>query len=603
MRMKVEGGNLIESDFGRKAPGLPPRQRPGSLTNFLSFPLRIGKIMSTDYPDHNTIRIAVKRATGDAPLHIPGLRALKPLRTEPLAAFYTSAREESDDIVLVQVTHPFFSIYPSDPFHVEHLQRALHQVGRLTHPNILPVLEHGPLSLRPDKSDDRVYVVTERIDGWSIHQVLNAPSCPLLRSVEDVLDVMIQLTQALQYAHEHGVLHTNLNPGNVILTTGEDGRLQLKVLDFALAGAVRVSTGPLEGERELGFLAPEILDGHVPDERSDLYAVGVLVMQVLLTLTRTHGARFERLLGYAERCMHADPEQRFQDTASVLSLLHDMRRQNDGPARLSPSLPIVEPTPTRDAAPKSVRTRSPKRSTGSPLRRSVALPLAAVGAIAAVLAIGFGPQLLQANPNDPATFPLQVATPTPAPTGRPLPPIQTTPKPVLSEAMRASAQPMPERSGLDLSGTAPTAPRAAAPATTASVVSSPEPSKAETPKSGVVRPIARTRPAPRPTTSATPKPAPEPTAATQPTLAPDPQPTPPAEPIASDVPEASSGAVDSPTGATGSSGKPGSAGKPPAQPAPEPEPKPAPQPEPKPAPEPPEPTSGGNGKGASGNGK
>ncbi|MEL6345622.1 MAG: protein kinase [Myxococcota bacterium] len=469
--------------------------------------------------DINKIRIAVKPVTDHIPLHIPGYRQLENVGKGQTGVLYRALSEEGGERVMVKVTHPFFSIYPGDPFHIERLGRAMTQVARLDHPNIVRVLEHGSLSLRPDKTVDRFFVIAPLIDGWSLRRALNDPSCPLLRGVDDVLTIMTQLVQALHHAHEHGVLHNNLKPENVFLSRDQDNQLRVLVNDFAIAGIVRVSNGPLDGEREHGFLAPEVLNGHVPDERSDQYALGVLLMQILLTLTRSYGARFDRLMSIAERCMNPDPDQRFQDTRALQLLLMDLQRNTAPPELFAPPPSISQlpaPTPAETA----------------PTARALTLPLIGLAA-AILLMVGIGPQLLR-SPPDVTAQPLQQSLQLNA---LPTPPVNDAPSvndappsaPILSDEMRALARPLPTQPTIDLGPP---------PASTTAVTDAPvTPTVKSSPKSSP-------RPSPRPavTPAATPKPpraaqqSTRPVASVRPATSPAPVAPPPSEPVAPPAP-------------------------------------------------------------------
>jgi len=147
-------------------------------------------------------------------------------------------------------------------------------LGRLNHPNIATVHEFG--------SQDGVdYLVTEYIAGVTLNTKLLAG--PLTE--HEAMTLAGQLAQALEAAHEQGVVHRDLKPGNLRLTT----KGQLKVLDFGLAKLARAMDASLATETlgqnpilsgTLPYMSPEQVRGDTVDERSDIWAAGVVMYEM-----------------------------------------------------------------------------------------------------------------------------------------------------------------------------------------------------------------------------------------------------------------------------------------------------------------------------------
>ncbi|HKC72140.1 MAG TPA: serine/threonine-protein kinase, partial [Terriglobales bacterium] len=147
-------------------------------------------------------------------------------------------------------------------------------LGRLNHPNIATVHEFG--------SQDGVdYLVTEYIAGVTLNTKLLAG--PLTE--HEAMTLAGQLAQALEAAHEQGVVHRDLKPGNLRLTT----KGQLKVLDFGLAKLARAMDTSLATETlgqnpilsgTLPYMSPEQVRGDTVDERSDIWAAGVVMYEM-----------------------------------------------------------------------------------------------------------------------------------------------------------------------------------------------------------------------------------------------------------------------------------------------------------------------------------
>jgi serine/threonine protein kinase len=152
---------------------------------------------------------------------------------------------------------------------LERFYQEARSAGALQHPNIVTVYELG-------KEGDLPFIAMEFLGGDSLEKLIarQAP-LPLVQKVGYV----IQICRALEYAHKHGVVHRDIKPGN-IMTTSEGA---IKVVDFGIARLVDASktqTGTLIGT--LGYMSPQQLRGEHADERSDIWAVGVLFYELLI---------------------------------------------------------------------------------------------------------------------------------------------------------------------------------------------------------------------------------------------------------------------------------------------------------------------------------
>jgi serine/threonine protein kinase len=159
--------------------------------------------------------------------------------------------------------------YDRDQAFVERFRREAHAAARLNHPNIVAVYDTG--------SDDGThYIVTELVEGETLAELLErGGSLPPQRAV----DISTEITRALAAAHERGVVHRDVKPGNVMLTP--DGRV--KVVDFGIARAAGVESGTRSG-LVLGsapYISPEQARGEPGDERSDIYALGCVMYEML----------------------------------------------------------------------------------------------------------------------------------------------------------------------------------------------------------------------------------------------------------------------------------------------------------------------------------
>jgi serine/threonine-protein kinase len=167
---------------------------------------------------------------------------------------------------------PFGSLI-GDPATFSRYQRELEIGKRLHHPNIQELLDEGRLDggIAP-------YLVLEYVDGTLLREYLHEHA-PL--PVDEALHIALQLANALEYCHQHGVVHRDLKPENVLIEP--DGTV--KLVDFGIAllrGARRLTFRRLtSGFGTPDYMAPEQVQGDRGDARTDIYAVGVILYEML----------------------------------------------------------------------------------------------------------------------------------------------------------------------------------------------------------------------------------------------------------------------------------------------------------------------------------
>lgn len=156
------------------------------------------------------------------------------------------------------------------PEFMERFRREAVAAARLNHPNVVAVYDTG--------SDPLVggYIVMELISGLSLRQVMREQG---LLGVNRSVDIAAQVAGALHYAHEHGVVHRDVKPANVLLSDSS----VVKVVDFGIAKAL-LGDDLTQTDVTLGtarYLAPEQVEGRPPDARSDLYSLGIMLFEML----------------------------------------------------------------------------------------------------------------------------------------------------------------------------------------------------------------------------------------------------------------------------------------------------------------------------------
>ena len=148
--------------------------------------------------------------------------------------------------------------------------REAQSAGRLSHPNIVTIYDVG-------ETDDLVYIAMEYLPGKSLHEILDAnQGLPL----DLMLETAVQMADGLAYAHEHGVVHRDVKPSNVIVTAD---RGTVKLTDFSIAylaaASDRTRAGMMLGSPR--YMSPEQVKGETVDGRSDIFSLGAVCHEML----------------------------------------------------------------------------------------------------------------------------------------------------------------------------------------------------------------------------------------------------------------------------------------------------------------------------------
>jgi len=295
--------------------------------------------------------------------------------------------------VAVKVMRPAFA---TDPEFVERFHREAEAMGAIEHPNIVRVLDYGA-------SADGPYIVMELVGGGTLWDLMRARG-----RVDQYVAAQIAaaIADGLEAAHVRGVLHRDLKPDNVLLDV--EGRP--KIADFGiarLAAATAITrTGELLGTPQ--YLAPEQMTGDMVDERADVYALGVILYEMLTGARPTGGRTPSEIVSRRLRVDPRPPSRLIPITSALNALVlralardpaRRVRRAADLRAAL---LAITPPAPRTPSRARVVRLRWPSPA---PFLVALALLVAFVGG-----ALGFA----GARPTSMA--PVAVATATPAAT-------------------------------------------------------------------------------------------------------------------------------------------------------------------------------------------
>lgn len=229
-------------------------------------------------PDADFFMAALWDAARPATLEVPGYEILGEISRGGMGAVHHARQLRPEREVALKVLLPQFA---EEPEMLARFQLEARAMAALDHPGILPVYEVG-------EADGMPFFSMKLADGGTLADRLkNGPLAP-----RDAAALMIQLARAVHHAHQHGVLHRDLKPGNFLFM--EDGRAC--VSDFGLAKLATPDHGPLtRTESFFGtphYMPPEVAAGSVADSTvaGDLYSMGAVFYECL-TGTRPHAAR------------------------------------------------------------------------------------------------------------------------------------------------------------------------------------------------------------------------------------------------------------------------------------------------------------------------
>ncbi|MDV9202848.1 protein kinase domain-containing protein, partial [Streptomyces sp. Wh19] len=189
-----------------------------------------------------------------------------------MATVYRAVDTRLDRVLALKVMHPALA---TDASFVERFIREAKSVARLAHPNVVAVFDQGA-------QGQYVYLAMEYVAGCTLRDVLRDRGALQPRAALDILEPVLA---ALGAAHRAGFVHRDMKPENVLI--GDDGRV--KVADFGLVravGTVTNTTGSVLGT--VSYLAPEQIEDGTADTRTDVYACGVVLYE-MLTGSKPHG--------------------------------------------------------------------------------------------------------------------------------------------------------------------------------------------------------------------------------------------------------------------------------------------------------------------------
>ena len=265
--------------------------------------------------------------------HFPDLEILELVGRGGMGVVYKARQKRLDRLVALKILAPKIS---QDPAFAERFAREARAMAMLNHPHVVAVHDFG-------QADGLYYFIMEFVDGVNLRRLLNAGKL----AAEEALAIVPQICEALQYAHDHGVVHRDIKPENLLLD--KEGRV--KIADFGIAKLTRqtqssghascVEPDAADGTRRVPasdltaagqimgtpqYMAPEQIEHPLDvDHRADIYSLGVVFYQMLtgeLPVGRFSPPSKKvqidvRLDEVVLRALEKEPERRYQQAGEI----------------------------------------------------------------------------------------------------------------------------------------------------------------------------------------------------------------------------------------------------------------------------------------------
>ena len=272
--------------------------------------------------------------------HFPQLQLLEIIGHGGMGVVYKAKQKNLDRLVALKILRPDVD---KDPSFAERFQREARTLAQLNHPNIITIHDFG-------RKDDLYYLVMEYIDGTNLRQLEKTAQL----KPQEALSIVPKICEALQFAHERGVVHRDIKPENILVT--QDGRV--KIADFGLAKLSGVADQfPLTGTWQVmgtpHYMAPEQFEKPTSvDHRADIFSLGVVIYEMLtgelplghFKLPSETSQTDRRLDDVVKRALDKEPDNRYQHASDVRSAVEE-----------------ISSTPGQTAEPKKRQATKPNR--------------------------------------------------------------------------------------------------------------------------------------------------------------------------------------------------------------------------------------------------
>jgi predicted Ser/Thr protein kinase len=256
---------------------------------------------------------------------IPGYRFIEFIDRGGMGAVYKAVQKSLNRVVAVKLLP---QVHRNKESFADRFKREAHALALLNHPHIIAVHDFG------ETADGQMFYAMEFISGMDLNHLLKrAPPEP-----RQILKIIKQVCEALQFAHERGIVHRDIKPANILI----DERGNVKVADFGLAKIVGpqsvdyTATGTTLGTPD--YIAPEALEMHGKvDHRADIYSLGVMIYELLTGHVpkgmweppSVRSGADKRIDVVVSTAMQNDPDKRYQHVSDMTQVLEKLLKTSD----------------------------------------------------------------------------------------------------------------------------------------------------------------------------------------------------------------------------------------------------------------------------------
>lgn len=256
---------------------------------------------------------------------IPGYTFLQFIERGGMGAVYKAVQKSLNRTVAVKLLP---QVHRNKESFAERFKREAQALALLNHPHIIAVHDFG------ETADGQMYYVMEFVSGMDLQHLLRRnPPEP-----RQILRIITQVCEALQFAHEHGIVHRDIKPANILI----DERGNVKVADFGLAKVVGpqsvdfTATGMTIGTPD--YIAPEALDQSKEiDHRADIYSLGVMIYELFTGHVpkgvweppSIRSGADKGIDAVVSKAMQNNPEKRYQNVSDMTQVLEKLFKNCD----------------------------------------------------------------------------------------------------------------------------------------------------------------------------------------------------------------------------------------------------------------------------------
>ena len=303
---------------------------------------------------------------------IPSLEVLELLGQGGMGAVYRARQINLDRPVALKILSPQLG---RDPGFAERFAREAKTLAKLNHPNIVTIYDFG-------RTAEFCYLIMELIEGVNLRDAIITGGI----SPDQALAIIPRICEALQYAHDQGVVHRDIKPENILVGLNDQVKIAdfglAKMLDHAEANFTLTATQQVLGTRN--YMAPEQIEKPATvDHRADIYSLGVVFYELLtgelplgrFSLPSEKSNVNSELDEIVMRTLEKEPARRFQKASQVKTAVESIDLSRESPLQPVNGIPSTKrPPETSTNKPPVVAELADQPLAAEPLRRKISLP-------------------------------------------------------------------------------------------------------------------------------------------------------------------------------------------------------------------------------------